>query len=214
MALATKSPSPDVSAVILAAGRASRMGREKVLLPLGNEPLIRRSVRAASGAGAAEILVLVNPRNRDAVARAVADLPCVLVCNERYEEGIGCSIARGANAVRPTAGALLLMQGDQPLVDRALLDAMIERWRAAQPPYVAAAFGPTTTTPVLFARALLPELRALGGDIGARAVLGRHAGTVLEFPAWKGMDVDTEEDYASVRALVEGGAPRAEMAGS
>lgn len=182
------------------------MGREKVLLPLAGESLVRRSVRAAGRIGAAEILVLVNPHNQANIELALAGLPCTVVCNSRYAEGIGCSIATAAAAVRADADALLLLQADQPLVDAGVLQRIIDAWRAARPPYVAASFGGTTTTPVLFARTLFEELRALGGDTGARTVLCRHAGSILDFPPWQGRDVDTEGDYEGVQTLVKGAA--------
>jgi molybdenum cofactor cytidylyltransferase len=181
------------------------MGREKVLLPLDGEPLVRRSVLAAAAVGAAQILVVVNPRNRDRIQAALADLTCGLVCNERFEEGIGGSIAMAAAAVHGDAGALLLMQADQPLIDAAALRRIIDTWQTRQPPFVASSFGGTTTTPVLFSGALIPELCGLKGDTGARRVLEGHAATgcVLAFPPWQGKDVDTDADYESVRRLVE-----------
>lgn len=196
-----------IAAVILAAGRASRMGREKVLLPLDGEPLVKRSVRAATEAGATKVLVVVNPHNRDRIEAVLADLSCDVVCNERFEEGIGGSIALAAATVQGNADALLLMQADQPLIDAAALCRIIDVWRTQRPNFVASSFGGTTTTPVLFSDALIPELRNLTGDTGARQVIERHVseGRVLESPAWQGKDVDTDADYESIRSLAARG---------
>src|SRR6516165_7321675 len=105
-----------VSAVILAAGRASRMGEEKLLLPLGDRPVLRHVVESVDRAGMRETIVVVNPRNRVAIAALVSDRPRRVVCNERFQDGIASSIAAGTGAVSEDSEALVLVQGDQPMV--------------------------------------------------------------------------------------------------
>jgi molybdenum cofactor cytidylyltransferase len=199
--MVTESPGPSfVSAVILAGGLARRMGREKVLLTVDGEPLVRRVVREVVALGLSEILVVANQHNRDAVFAALSDLPVQVLTNERADDGIGTSIALAASSVASTSQALLLLQGDQPFVERGMLRTLIAEWRRRAPDFVASSYGNVVTTPVLFTRHLFEELRALRGDSGARSVLERHAnaGRVLDFPRWRGVDVDTPEDYRLV----------------
>jgi len=189
-----------VSAVVLAAGRASRMGEEKLLLPLGDKPVIRHVVESVDRAGMLETVVVVNPRNRDAIADLVSNLaPWHLVCNERFEDGIASSIVAGTGAVSDASQALVLVQGDQPLVTSEMLRVLVSVWQRERPPFVAASYDGLITTPVLFTRALYPELRALEGDVGARAVLRRHRGKTVAFPGWLGSDLDTAADYDALR---------------
>ncbi len=196
---------PELSAIVLAAGGATRMGRDKALLELGGELLVRRSVNAAAAAGAGEILVVVNPHNHEAITEALRALPVHLVCNEHHAHGIGSSIARGAAAVATNAPGALLLQADQPLIDPTMLVALIDTWRNERPAFVASSYAGVTTTPVLFDRRLFAELRTLDGDTGARRVLQHHAanGRVVEFPPWRGQDIDTEEDYIRAREVWE-----------
>lgn len=199
--MATESAGPSfVSAVILAAGMARRMGREKLLLTLDGEPLLRRVVREVVALGLSEILVVANKHNRAAVFAALSDLPVRVLTNERADEGIGTSIALAASSVAATSQGLLLLQGDQPFVERGMLRTLIAEWTSGSPDFVAASYAGVVTTPVFFARRLLDELRALRGDRGAKSVLERHAtaGRVLDFPRWRGLDVDTPEDYRLV----------------
>ena len=115
--MAAESAGPSfVSAVILAAGMARRMGREKLLLTLDGEPLLRRVVREAVALGLSEILVVANEQNRGAVFAALSDLPVQVLTNQRADEGIGTSIALGASSVAAASQAFLLLQGDQPFV--------------------------------------------------------------------------------------------------
>jgi molybdenum cofactor cytidylyltransferase len=188
-----------VSAVVLAAGRASRMGEEKLLLPLGDKPVLRHVVETVDRAGLRETVVVVNPRNRGAITALVSDLTRRVVCNERFQDGIASSIATGTGAVADDSEALVLVQGDQPMITSEMLQVLVSVWRQERPPFVAASYDGLTTTPVLFARALYSELRALEGDVGARAVLRRHAGKTVAFPSWMGSDLDTSADYDALQ---------------
>jgi len=190
-----------VSAVVLAAGRASRMGEEKLLLMLGGKPVIRRIVETVVAARPLETVVVVNPRNRDPVVAALGGLVPRVICNERFEDGIATSIAAGTAAVSDGSHALILVQGDQPLVTTDMLLALVSRWRDGRPAFVAACYGGVTTTPVLFARSLYPELRVLEGDVGARGVLQRHQGVTVAFPESAGSDLDTKADYEALRSM-------------
>ena len=199
----------DIAAAVLAAGSATRMGRDKALLDLGGEPLVRRSVTTVTTSGIGEIIVVVNPHNQASIAHTVRGLPVRVVCNPRHSQGMGTSIATAAamTVSDSTAAALLLLLVDQPLIDARMLAAIVDAWDDARPDFVASAYGGVTTTPVLFDRSLLAELRALAGDGGARAILQSHAanGRILEFPPWRGRDVDTADDYAAVREILERG---------
>jgi molybdenum cofactor cytidylyltransferase len=126
-----------------------------------------------------------------------------VLINPRAGEGIGTSIGLAAASVAPTSQAMLLAQGDQPLVERGMMRALVRTWREESPDFVASSYDEVVTTPVLFSSRLLHELRALGGDRGARSVLEKcfDRGRVLAFPAWRGTDVDTPDDYERVRHL-------------
>lgn len=183
------------------------MGRDKALIELAGEALVRRSVSTVVASGITEILVVVNPHNQESIAYAVRDLPVRVICNARHSQGMGTSIANAAAVIASdsTAVGLLLVLVDQPLIDASMLGAIVDAWGDARPDFVASAYGGVTTTPVLFDRSLLPELRALDGDAGARAILQSHAanGRVVEFPPWRGRDIDTADDYAAVRQILE-----------
>jgi molybdenum cofactor cytidylyltransferase len=192
-----------ITAVLLAAGSARRMGGEKVLLTLDGEPMLRRLAREVVALGLSEILIVANARNHAAVFATLSDLPVRVLLNPRAGEGIGTSIGLAAASVARTSQALLMTQGDQPLVDRGMLRALVRTWREESPDFVASSYGEIVTTPVLFSCRLLEELRELDGDRGAKSVLERRLdrGRILPFPAWRGIDVDTPEDYERVRYL-------------
>jgi len=192
-----------ISAAVLAAGGARRMGRQKLLLEVDGQAIVRRVAAEIVALSPREALVVVSPEGGEAIAAALRGLPIRIVVNERAQEGLGTSIAAAASAVAPSAEAMLLVQGDQPLVDRSMLEALIGEWRDIRAPFVASSYAGIVTTPVVFSRVVFGELRALGGDVGARAVLQRHASTgrVVAFPAERGSDVDTPGDYRRILEL-------------
>ncbi len=192
-----------ISAIVLAAGSSRRLGRSKLLLDLGGEPVVRRVVAAAAQAEADEILVVVSPEGLPEIQPALGALPVRWVVNEAHAEGMGTSIAKGAAAVGPGCRAAIVLQGDQPLVTDTMLRELVAAWGEGSRAFAGSSYQGVVTTPVVFDRGLFGELRALGGDRGARAVLERHPaeGTVVEFPPELGSDVDTEEDYQRVVEL-------------
>ena len=192
-----------VSGVVLAAGSARRMNAQKLLLEVGGRPLVRTVAEEAAAAGLAEILVVASAASARLLTDALAGLDLRIVENPRALEGMGTSVAAGAAEVSDDKDALLLLQGDQPLVARSMLRRLIEAWQPTRPPFVASRYDDLVTTPVLFDAGVFPELRELAGDRGARSVLDRHKdrGRIVGFPAWRGADVDTPEDYRRVREL-------------
>src|SRR4029434_6400214 len=131
----------DIAAAVLAAGSATRMGRDKALLDLGGEALVRRCVSTSATSGIDEITVVVTPHNQASIARAVRDLPVRIVSNPRHSQGMGTSIATAAAmmASDSIAAGLLLVLVDQPLIDASMLAAIVDAWHDTRPDFVASA---------------------------------------------------------------------------
>jgi molybdenum cofactor cytidylyltransferase len=191
-----------VTGVILAAGASTRMGSQKLLLPLGGEPLVRRTVREVCGAGFDDVLVIVG-NDYQKVLGALEGLPIRHAVNAEYETGMGSSF-RTAVGQLTTSTAALFALADQPFVRahdyRRVLEAHRERGGI-----VCVHYGDVTAPPHMFASTFFPELAQL--EHGARPVLQRHrdATTILQFPPELLMDVDTPADYERARRIVESG---------
>lgn len=185
-----------IAAVVLAAGLARRMGRPKLLLPLGGRPLLRHAVEGVRP-HVDDVVVVTGP-DSPAVALALAGLDVRFAVNPRPEAGQGASIAAGVSALRPATRAVLIVLGDQPRVPREVVPALIEAWRRTGRPVVTPVYRGVAAPPVLFAAEVFGELRALTGDAGARSVVEARPERVervaVDAPA--PADVDTPEDYA------------------
>lgn len=199
---------------MLAAGGSSRLGRPKQLLPLRGEPLIRHTVRRVLESSLDEVIVVVG-HEAEVVSAAIADFPVRVVVNDDAGLGQSTSVvaglaaldARGPTQASPLqrgAEAAVFLLGDQPGVEPEVIDALIRAWKQSGAPVVAPRYSDGLGNPVLFDRRVFTELTALGGDVGARAIIrkyqsaGEIAAVPVDHPAPP--DVDTEEDYAALLA--------------
>lgn len=139
-----------VIAIVLAAGTSSRLGRPKQALLVDGETLLDRAVRIAREA-AGEVLVVDRTNNPGA------------------DEGIASSIRVGVEAAGADARILVTLC-DQPRVTAEHLRALI----AVDAPIVATGYSGIAGVPAIFAPRFVPELLALRGDRGARAIIERH----------------------------------------
>jgi molybdenum cofactor cytidylyltransferase len=199
--------SRSIAAVVLAAGRSSRMGgRNKLLAEIGGRPLIRMVAEAAL-ASQARPVVVVTGHERERVETALAGLPVSLVHNPHYAEGLGTSLRAGIAAVPAQADGVVVCLGDMPQVDAALIDRLIA---AIDPDKGALVAVPTIDgkrgNPVVWSRRFFTDLAAVEGDVGARHLIGRYGEAVVEVPvSGTGAlaDIDTPEALAALRAELE-----------
>jgi molybdenum cofactor cytidylyltransferase len=189
-----------IAALILAAGQSSRMGQHKMLLPLLGKPLLLHAVEHALAAEFDEIIVVVG-HHADAVRAALAGKPVRIVENPDYQQGQSTSVRAGIAALAPTIEAAIILLGDQPLVTSAILNRLRQAWQHTDKPIVAPFYNGQRGNPVLFARALFPELLHVSGDQGGREVLQRHASEIEPVQiddAIAVQDVDTWQDYQTL----------------
>jgi len=185
-----------IAAVVLAAGLARRMGRQKLLLNLQGKPVVRWAVeRLVPHVGD---IVVVTGQDDAAIREALSGLSLRFAVNPSPQAGQGSSIAVGIAALPPWTQAALIALGDQPRVPDAVVPALLAALERAGKAIVAPVYRGAQGTPVLFTAAIFAELKALTGDAGARAVVTRHAERVerVTFDLPMPPDVDTPEDFA------------------
>jgi molybdenum cofactor cytidylyltransferase len=194
-----------IAAIILAAGQSSRMGQHKLLLPLLGKPLVLHVVENALAAGCAEVLVVVGYR-AEAVRGLLTDEPVRVIENPAYAEGQSTSLRAGIAALAPQTAAAMILLGDQPLVNPAILRRLMQAWQDTARPIVAPYYAGQRGNPVLFARVLFPELLSVTGDQGGREVLQRHAQEVEPVPIADtdaAQDLDTWQEYQALLRRLE-----------
>jgi len=184
------------AAIVLAAGFARRMGRQKLLLELRGKTVVRWSVEAIL-AHVTDTIV-VTGQDDEAVRAALSGLNVRFAVNPQPQDGQGSSIAVGAAALKPWTAAVLVALGDQPRLPEGLIARLLAERERSRKAIVAPIYRGTQGTPVLFAAEVFNELRALGGDAGARSVVQARPERVarVEVDGPMPPDVDTPEDYA------------------
>ncbi|HEY2995982.1 MAG TPA: nucleotidyltransferase family protein [Methylomirabilota bacterium] len=185
-----------IAGLVLAAGFARRMGRQKLLLELRGKPVLRWSVEAVLPH--VGDTVVVTGQDDETVRAALTGLPVRFAVNPRPQAGQGSSIAIGAAALKPWTAAVLVALGDQPRLPEGLIARLLAERERTGKAIVAPVYRGTQGTPVLFSAEVFNELRALDGDAGARAVVQARPERVarVEIDAPMPPDVDTPEDYA------------------
>ncbi|SDH23091.1 nucleotidyltransferase family protein [Paraburkholderia phenazinium] len=195
---------PAFSAVVLAAGTSSRMeGQHKLLLPVGGEPAVRRTVSALSAAGPAEIVVVTGFRGR-AVMEALDGLPVRFQPNPRYEEGQMTSVAAGVAALAAPCDLVLVCLADQVLLNAADYRELVDAY-AAMPrgSILVPAFNGQRGNPVAFSVSYAAEVVSGHINPGCRKLIAEHPDEVFIHEAAHDrftIDMDTPEDYARILA--------------
>lgn len=188
--------------ILLAAGTSSRMGCNKLLLPLEGESVLRRVARRALAAGLSPLVVVLG-HEAERTAAEVAGLPCQTVINPEPERGMHSSLKLGLAALPEMAPAAVVVLADMPFVTAEMIAALAARHRETAAPLVISEYEGVHAPPTLYDRRLFSELVAVPDGGHGRQVAKRHRGeaAVLAWPANALADLDVPEDYARVREM-------------
>jgi molybdenum cofactor cytidylyltransferase len=188
--------------IILAAGESTRFGSPKQLLDWKGQPFVHHVAGTALEAGLQPVIVILGSKAEE-VRGALTGLPVTIVSNENWQSGQASSIVKGILSLPPNVGSALFLLADQPQIGvdviRALVDTHSRNLSSIIAPLV---MEEKRANPVLFDRVTFPDLLALKGDVGGRAIFDKHQ---LEYLPWYDekllLDVDTPEDYKRLCAL-------------
>ena len=173
---------PNVAAIILAAGRSSRMGAtNKLLATVGGTPMVRRVAETALASSAAPVIV-VTGHQAEAITAALTGLDVTSVHNPDYASGLAGSLKAGLTALPADSDAFVVCLADMPLIEPAHIDSLIAAFDASDRPICVPVHAGRRGNPVLWARRYIPDMLDLTGDQGARPLLETHAAAITEVP--------------------------------
>ncbi len=196
-----------VAAIVLAAGRSTRMGGpNKLLETISGKPLVRIAAEQALSSRASPVVV-VSGHERARIEAALASLDVRLVHNPDYAQGLSTSVKAGLAALPPESEAAIVCLGDMPQVTSALIDRLIAAFDPERNALVVLpTFSGKRGNPVLWSRRFFPELIALEGDVGARHLIGAYPEVVTEVPVENAaamVDIDTPDALRAAKAEME-----------
>jgi molybdenum cofactor cytidylyltransferase len=189
-----------IASIVLAAGSSSRMGpRNKLLEPIGGEPMVRRVAAIALGSGAKPVVVVTGHEAAE-VGAALHGLGVTAVLNPDYADGLSTSLRAGLSALPSGVDGALVLLGDMPEVEGSVLLALMASFTGESAICVPVRRG-RRGNPVLWGRPYFPEMMELTGDVGAKPLMARHEAHLIDVQVSTDSifhDVDSPEDLERI----------------
>jgi molybdenum cofactor cytidylyltransferase len=195
--------------IILAAGESTRFGEPKQLLRLGGRYLIEWVLTAALDSNLDQVLLVLgfdHARIRSSLSSVASHPKCEILVNPEYRDGQSTSLKAGILRIGNELPSVMFLLGDQPLIDTALINLLLERYKGSEKPICVPTCRGARGHPTLFARLFYSAILKLMGDKGARDLITDHPDQVLtvEIPdALVFLDIDHREDVEPITRLLE-----------
>jgi molybdenum cofactor cytidylyltransferase len=176
-----------VSAVVLAAGMSTRMGRNKLLLTFRDKPLVVHAVDTLLASKVDEIIMVLGHESEKVcdqlegqaglLAKGAQRSRVRLVKNPDFRDGLSTSVRIGVQAVSSEAVAIMIYLADQPLLEPADVDRIIAAFAVAKAEnklIVVPFFKGERGNPVILDASLRDSILGIVGDVGCKGVIKRY----------------------------------------
>jgi len=189
---------PRHALVLLAAGASRRLGEAKQLLRMQGETLVHRAARLGLATAPAQALLVLGAQ-AELIRAATDDLALQCVHCPDPEAGLGASLRAGLAEVSGTCEGALILLCDQPALEAAHLQSLVNAWRTQPLRAAASAYAGVLGVPALLPRAWFSLLPPDAGDRGARDLLRARADEVQAIPAPAlSVDIDSPGDLSAL----------------
>ena len=191
--------------LLLAAGRSSRLGSPKQLLPFGRSTLLGHVLLQALNSDLDRVVLILGHQTRrikDSLGRKTEHPKLEIIENRNYARGISSSITAGLNAVEAEFERVMILLADMPQVTTRLINHLLSSTAHTHLPLCAVKVSHGRSHPVIIHRQFYDELRLLQGDVGARHLFLKHPDLVRliePISPYDGGDIDTIADYLHVK---------------
>jgi molybdenum cofactor cytidylyltransferase len=185
-----------VSAILLGAGESKRMGVNKLSLPWGKKTVFEHCLDTLLRSNVKEVVVVLNNRTKRMLQ--FRGKRAKVIMNPHYREGMSTSIRRGIRATDPNSQGILIALGDQPLLQKRTINALIRAFGQKRGSIVLPSYRGRGGHPVLFDRCYKKMLLSLQGDVGGKSIIERDPGNVIKVRTKSEAvikDIDTWKDY-------------------
>ncbi len=183
--------------MILAAGESTRMGKPKLLLPLGNKTIIETIIDKVTPSKADKILVVLGSGWKK-IERKIKKFSLRTTVNPNFKKGMLSSVQWGFKALPKNARAVLVLLGDQPAVSTTIINQIIDAYQATNKGIVLPVYKKERGHPVLIDLKYRGEVESLSHEIGLRGLVYGHPEDIMEVKVNTASilrDIDYLEDY-------------------
>ncbi|MFC7392848.1 nucleotidyltransferase family protein [Scopulibacillus cellulosilyticus] len=197
---------PEINIVVLASGLSSRMGEQKLLLPLKGKTLLDHVLIKAKSSCISKLLTVVPAKNKE-IKKIVFSHNARLICNFQPENGIGSSLALGVKNLPKTTDAVIVLLGDQPEIQiediNRITDYFLNHCSSLANPGTSGTIIQTCYKdkrcghPVLFSKEFFQAICQLNGDSGGKHIIRSNPRNLIKIhsPNIYPCDIDTPNDY-------------------
>jgi molybdenum cofactor cytidylyltransferase len=189
-----------ISAIVLAAGRATRFGRCKQLERIGQNTILDHVLQNLRASNVDDVVVVLGAYADE--IREKVHMGERVITNSDYADGMSSSIHAGLRALPEGTDAALIVLGDQPFVTPRTINRLIDEYRRNPARAIIPTYKGVRGNPVLIDRSLFPEMMRIRGDVGCKSVLGDHGKNIVQLAVEdRGVliDIDRREDLETQR---------------
>lgn len=186
-----------VWAIVLAAGKSTRMKQQKLLMPFNGKTIVETVIGKIRPVLKSNILIVLGS-HYDEISRIINRLPVKSCFNKNFENGMLSSVICGYNSLPENADAALVFLGDQPQISTEVIQAVINAWKQSEKGIVIPTFNGKRGHPVLIETGYTAEINQLDPEKGLRQLMQKNADDIFEVEIEGAeilRDIDTPEDY-------------------
>lgn len=186
-----------VSCIVLAAGKSTRMGEQKLLLPYQKSTIINKVVATTLNSNSSQTLVVIGSHKNE-IKKALKGLDIILVTNDQFEEGMLSSVQVGVSAVDASADGMIILLADQPMVSEKIINQLITSFQKTDKGLIIPTYNNKRGHPVLIHSKYKKSIPMLNSAIGLRELFLTNSHDILEITVETDeilKDIDTQDDY-------------------
>ena len=195
--------------IILAAGASTRFGQPKQLLRLKDRCLIEWVLDAALNSKLSRIVLVLGYAHQkvlQALDEKLQHSKLYIEINPEFKKGQSHSLRVGLSKVKDDFAAVMFLLGDQPMLNSATINILLERFWAAEKDVCVPFYRSKRKTPVIFGRRFYTRLMSIKGDRGARQLIDENPDRVLTVEMDNPLcffDIDTQQDFENLKRKLE-----------
>lgn len=195
----------DVTAIVLAAGASSRMGKEnKLLLKIAGKTVLEWTLENVLASNVTKTIVVLG-KDINEIQGYLSGIEVTVLHNKNCQSGMSSSLKAGIKMVERQRDGVLILLADQPNLQPQIINHFLKLFSRGDKKIISGKYGQIIGNPVLFHRTFFDELLQLQGDVGARSLLKRFPNEIatVEIPSEQALDIDTPEDFTKMTAILE-----------